>query len=257
MALGRFIGKVAAITGAGAGIGAATARRIAAEGGKVALLDFAEADVRRVAGGIEVGGGECLTLAGDIADPETSARLIAAAVERWEHVDVLVANAAVRQFGPLGSSTAADWDRVLAVNLLGTTESCLAAARQMRLGRRGGSVVLVSSTYALVGRCDMPIYDASKAALLSLTRSLAVELAGDNIRVNSICPGFTITEFHLRRAAEHGRTEAELRAVEHHGLLRRPAEPDEIAAAIAFLASDDASYITASNLMVDAGRHVL
>ena len=117
-------------------------------------------------------------------------------------------------------------------------------------------MVLVSSANALVGRATMPIYDAAKAGVLSLTRSLAVDLAGDRIRVNSICPGFTVTDFHVRRAAAQGRTAEDLRAAQP-GLLKRPAEPEEMAAAIAFLASDDASYITATNLMVDAGGHAV
>jgi NAD(P)-dependent dehydrogenase (short-subunit alcohol dehydrogenase family) len=102
----------------------------------------------------------------------------------------------------------------------------------------------------------MPIYDATKAAILSLTRSLAIELAPDGIRVNSVSPGFTVTEFHLRRAAAEGRDAAELRATQS-GLFRRPAKPEEIAGAIAFLASSDASYVTATNLMVDAGVHAM
>src|SRR5438552_13054179 len=118
----------------------------------------------------------------------------------------------------------------------------------------GGAMVLVSSMNALVGRANMPIYDAAKAGVLSLTRSLAVELAGDGIRVNSLCPGFTVTDYHLRRAAAQGRGADDLRAASP-GLLKRPAEPEEMAAAIAFLASDDDSYITATNLMVDGGRH--
>jgi NAD(P)-dependent dehydrogenase (short-subunit alcohol dehydrogenase family) len=115
-------------------------------------------------------------------------------------------------------------------------------------------MVLVSSLHALIGRRDMPLYDATKAAVLSLARSLAVDLAGDNIRVNTVCPGFTVTDYHIRRAEAQGRTADELRAT-RTGLFQRPAEPSELAAAIAFLASDDASYITATNLMVDAGRH--
>jgi meso-butanediol dehydrogenase/(S,S)-butanediol dehydrogenase/diacetyl reductase len=116
-------------------------------------------------------------------------------------------------------------------------------------------MVLVSSINAVVGRDNMPVYDAAKAGVLSLTRSLAIDLAKDGVRVNSVCPGFTVTDFHIRRAEEQGRTADDLRATQC-GLFNRPAEPDEIAAAIVFLASGDASYITGTNLMVDAGRHI-
>jgi NAD(P)-dependent dehydrogenase (short-subunit alcohol dehydrogenase family) len=117
-------------------------------------------------------------------------------------------------------------------------------------------MVLVSSICAVVGRDDMPIYDATKAGILSLMRSLAVDLAGDGIRVNSICPGFVVTDFHIRRARAQGKDPEELRTISA-GLLKRPGRPEEMAAAIAFLASDDASYITATNLMADAGSHAV
>jgi 2-hydroxycyclohexanecarboxyl-CoA dehydrogenase len=250
----RFEGKVAVITGGGAGIGLATARRIGAEGGRVTLLDWSGDDLERARGMLADAGTECEGVLGSVAAMEDCERAVARAQERWGRVDVLVANAGVRVVGSLLEATDEDWESILSVNLRGVANAGVAAARAMRAGGNGGAMVLVSSMNAFVGRRAMPIYDAAKAGVVSLARSLAVDLAEDRIRVNSVCPGFTVTDFHLRRAAAAGRTADDLRATPS-GLFKRPAEPEELAAAIAFLASDDASYITATNLMVDAGRH--
>jgi 2-hydroxycyclohexanecarboxyl-CoA dehydrogenase len=254
--LQRFADKVAVITGGGAGIGLATARRIASEGGRVALLDSAGDDLEAALDTLRRDGAECIGFQGSVAVPDDCDGIVSMALQRWDRLDVLVANAGARAFGSLFEATDADWERVLSVNLRGTVSSCLVAADAMRACNSRGALVLVSSIHAAVGRNDMPIYDASKAALLSIARSLAIELAKDGIRVNSVCPGFTVTDFHVRRAASHGRTVEDLRRTQS-GLFNRPAEPHEVAAAIAFLASGDASYITGTNLMVDAGRHIV
>ncbi len=255
----RFDKQVAVITGAAAGIGLATARRLGSEGCRLALLDSDEPGLQAALRSLMASDLEVVGLCGEAADSRTVEALVGLALEHWDRLDVVVANAAARAFGPLvepGAPQDTDWERLCAVNLRGTAEVCRAGATAIRVCGTRGAMVLVGSVHALVGRSGMPIYDATKAGILGLARSLAVELAPDGIRVNSVCPGFTITEFHLRRAAAEGRTEGELRATSA-GLFGRPADPSEIAAAIAFLASGDASYITATNLMVDAGVHAV
>lgn len=251
----RFEGKVALITGGAAGIGFATAQRLGREGARVAILDHSAPDVELARSVLEADEIECSVQEGDVSRREEVQAWIQGVLTDWQRADVLVANAGARHFGSLLDATDADWERVLSVNLKGTGDTCVTAAKAMRAVGEGGAIVVVSSVHSFVGRADMPIYDATKAGLLSLTRSLAVDLAPD-IRVNSVCPGFTVTDFHLRRAEGQGRTREDLQTVPV-GLLMRPARPAEVAAAIAFLASEDASYITGTNLMVDGGRHAI
>ena len=252
----RFEQQVALVTGGGAGIGLATVRRLASEGARVGLLDWSEQDLERALAELRRDGAEVIGVAGDPAGADVCEAAVGAVLERWDRLDVLVANAGVRAFGSLTEARDEDWERVLGVNLRGVANACVAAAEGMRACHSRGAMVLVSSANSLIGRASMPIYDAAKAGVLSLARSLAVELAPEGIRVNSVCPGFTVTDFHIRRAEAAGRTADDLRA-SLSGLFKRPAEPAELAAAIAFLASGDASYITATNLMVDGGGHAV
>ncbi len=251
----RFADQVAVVTGGGAGIGLATARRLGAEGARVVVLDWTAADLDRAAALLTEDGTDFRCVRGDVSSTADCEAAVREALDAWGRLDVLVANAGVRHFGSLLDATEEDWQRVLSVNLRGTANACIAAAREMQRRDTPGALVLVSSVHAEVARAHMPIYDATKAAIVSLTRSLAVDLA-PRIRVNCVSPGFTVTDFHVRRAAAENRTEADLLATPS-GLLQRAAQPSELAAAIAFLASADASYITATNLLVDAGVHAI
>jgi NAD(P)-dependent dehydrogenase (short-subunit alcohol dehydrogenase family) len=148
----RFAGRVVLITGGAAGIGRATARRVTAEAGRVVLLDWSGDDLAAALAELEGAGAGCAGLRGDAARMEDCEAAVRLAIERWGRLDALVANAGVRAFGSLLEATDADWERILAVNLRGVANGCVAAARAMRAGGRGGSMVLVSSQNALVGR---------------------------------------------------------------------------------------------------------
>ena len=248
------IHRVAIITGGAAGIGKACAIRFAAEGMKTVIGDMSAEDGAQTVDALKQMGAEAVFLHGSIASECFSTDLASAALDRWGSIDVLVANAANRNFTPLQYATEQEWDQMLAVNLKGTAFSCKAVLPQM-IAQHSGSIVLISSVHHQLGRSEMPLYDATKAGIVSLTKSLAVDHAGDGIRANAVCPGFTVTDFHTRKAVAEGRSVEELKSSKV-GLLQRPADPAEIAAAVYFLASDEASFITGQALMVDGGLSV-
>ncbi|UCH27310.1 MAG: SDR family oxidoreductase [Trueperaceae bacterium] len=248
--------KVALVTGGGAGIGKACALKFASEGMKVLIGDMDPEDGQSVAAAIEEAGGESRFLEGDVSDPAVPSLWAQEAIHTWGRIDVLVANAGVRVYSSVLEATEEDWERILAVNLRGVARSCQAVLPAM-IEQQSGAIVVVSSVHALVGRVEMPLYDATKAAILSLVRSLAVTHGRDGIRINAVCPGFTVTDFHLRRAEAEGfPPEQVYKWGEGYGLLGRAARPEEIASAVAFLAGEGASMITGQTLMVDGGRSV-
>ncbi len=246
--------RVAIITGGAAGIGRACAIRFAEEGMKIVIGDMSAEDGAQTLAILREMGAEAVFLRGTIAEECFSTDLANAALDRWGSIDVLVANAANRNFTPLQHATEQEWDEMLAVNLKGTAFSCKAVLPQM-ISQQSGAIVLISSVHHQLGRSEMPIYDATKAGIVSLTKSLAVDHARDGIRANAVCPGFTVTDFHTRKAVAEGRSVEELKRSKV-GLLQRPADPSEIAAAVNFLASDEASFITGQALMVDGGLSV-
>ena len=255
---GRMAGRVALITGGGGGIGEATGRLFAEEAAAVALLDREAKAVEAAAAGIRaaVPGAQVLALAGDVTREDDVGRLVEETAARFGALHTLVNVAGVRVYAPLAEAAAADWERIIGVNVLGTAHCCKAALPRLRASGRG-TIVNVSSVYGLMGRTGMGQYDTTKAAVLGLTRALAVEEAPHRIRVNAVCPGGTITPYHIRRAAARGVSEAELRAQRAgDNLLGRWAEPREVAFPILFLASDESSFVTGATLMVDAGRSI-
>lgn len=245
--------KVVLITGGGAGIGRATARRFAREGWHVLITDLAKAPAEATLGELRSAGADARLVLGNAADEAHAQEAAHLALETWGRIDAFVANAGARARGSILDATAADWELILDVNLKGVAYGCRAVLPAM-IAQRAGAIVIVSSKSWWQARASMMLYDASKAAVVSLARSLAVAHGKDGIRVNAVCPGHTMTDFHERNAAQQGRTPAELRAsLAGMNLLGRPAEPEQIAGPIYFLCSDDASHITGQPLMVEGG----
>ena len=254
----RLAGKVALVTGGGGGIGEATARLCWEEGARVTIVDSDAAAAGEAARAIDPSGERTLAIAADLATEAEAARAVRETVAGFGRLDILVNVAGVRVWGPITEATPESWDFVLGVNLLALAYcSKFAVPEMVRVG--GGSIVNVSSANAVVGRKGMGQYDASKNAVLALTRSMACDHADQQIRVNAVCPGPTLTTYHVRRrAASKGispeQAEAELRAAgAPHTLLGRQAEPREIAYAILFLACAESSYVTGATFMIDGG----
>ena len=252
-------GRVALITGAAGGIGAATAELFCAQQAKVLLVDCdaAALDAQLTSIRYRVPGAMIESHAADITDEVEAAGAVALAVKMFGQLNVLVNNAAVRYLSPVADADLKHWETVLAVNLLGAVKMSKAAMPELR--RSGNaSIVNLSSTYAQVGRKDFGAYDASKAALLSLTRTLAFEGAEHGIRANAVCPGGTLTPFTMGRARGRGLSEAELRGqAKADTLLKRWGEASEIAYPVLWLASNEASFVTGAILMVDGGTSVM
>ncbi len=259
--MSRLDGKVALITGGGAGIGAATARRFCAEGARVVLVDLdagrLEATKVSIQGGTEPEvGPRVATCVADVADEGAAERAVQAALGAFGRLDVLVNNAAMRNYSAVAEATAEEWAKVVSVNLTAAAGFARAALPALRESGKG-AIVNVSSCYAVAGRKGMAIYDATKAGLLALTRTLAHEEARHGIRANAVCPGPTLTEFHIERARAAGKDRTALeRARDDASLLGRWATPEEIAAPILWLASDEASFVTGAALMVDGGLSI-
>lgn len=254
----RLNDRVAIITGGAGGIGAATARLFCEEGGLVALVDLPSSPLAEVAQAIrdQCVGASVLEVPVDLADESAASSVADQVLRQLGRIDVLVNNAGVRAYEPLAEAQAETWHRILAVNLLSyayLTRACLPALRAS--GR--GAIVNVSSTHAVNPRAGMGQYDVAKAGILSMTRTLAFEEASHGVRVNAVCPGLTLTPFHVRRAAPSGKTERDLRTEKVDvNLQRRWADPREVACPILWLASDEASFMTAATLMVDGGSRV-
>ncbi len=247
---------VVVITGAGAGIGRACAVRFAQEGARVVVVDRTDADGQETAELLKSMGAKALFVHADVSSEDQCRRFAEAACDAFGRIDVLVANAGVRVFGTILESTEADWDKILGVNLKGVSFSCKAVLPRM-IGQKSGAIVLIGSTTAITGRTNMPLYDAAKFGVLSLTRSLAATYGKDGIRVNAVCPSFTLTDFHFRKAAAEGVSPEELRERNKgYGLLGRPGEPEEIAAVVSFMAGKDASFVTGQYLIVDGGYSI-
>lgn len=254
----RLAGKACLITGGSGGIGAATARLFWQEGASVALVDLDATALNDTAWEISPTGERVAAFAVNLVDEGEAARVVRETVDRFGTLDVLANIAAVRVYGPVTQATSESWDQILSVNVRAVANCCKYAIPHMATGG-GGSIVSVSSSNASVGRSGMAQYDASKAALLSLTRSMACDHANNGIRVNTVSPGPTLTPFHVRnRSARTGESLEEAEAAMREAgapdtLLRRQAEPIDIAYAMLFLAGPESSYVTGANFAIDGG----
>lgn len=248
MAAGRLQGKVALVTGAGSGIGRASAERFAAEGARVAVVDLKGAE--DVAEAIEAAGGEAIALRTDVADEEAVAAMAAAAIERFGRVDVLMNNAGILDdYLPAADMPTAVWDRVLGVNLNAQFFTARALLPQM-VERGAGAIVNVASTAGLNGGNGGAAYTASKHAVIGFTRQLCFDYARKGIRCNVLCPG--AVETGMTKEIFASPDAAVMEAVES-APIGRWAQPEELAAAALFLASDEASFVNGAVYLVDGG----
>jgi NAD(P)-dependent dehydrogenase (short-subunit alcohol dehydrogenase family) len=245
-------GKTILVTGGASGIGAATAKKAAARGAEVLIADKDLARGQQVVDVICDAGGRATLEAVDLTDEDSIAAMGRRVVERWGALHGLVNNAGILRFTPLDTFKAADWDQLMTTNLKSAalvTVNLLPALKQAG----AAAIVNISSDGGFVARATLLAYDISKGGMCVMTRSMAAELVKHGIRVNTVAPGFIVTEMHYAAAADPAARKRELEEINNVGLMGRLGRPEEIASAICFLLSDDASYITATTLHVDGG----
>lgn len=259
MSTPRLFKKTALITGGGAGIGAATARLFCSEGAGVMLVDADASSLERTRQALidEFPSAWVSIMAANVSDGPLAQTAVERCIAERGTLDILVNNASMRNYSAAADATAQEWHAVVDVNLVGTANYCSATLPAMRK-TGSGAIVNIASCYAITGRKGMALYDATKAALLSFTRTLAFEESSFGVRVNAICPGSTLTDFHLGRAQTAGKNVEQLKVERKDtSLIGRWASPEEIAWPIVWLASSEASFITGTTLMVDGGLHII
>ena len=242
-------GKVALVTGAASGIGAATARRFAAEGAKVVVVDLNGDGAAEVAASIRAAGGVASSFAADVADPAASGEMVRHAVSTHGSLDVLDNNATSGTMARVADVSLEDWNRVVAVNL---TAPFLAAkfAIPVMLERTGGVIINISSAAGVLAEEGLAAYASAKAGLLALTRNIAAEYGRRGIRCNAVCPGAVLTP---PTSAFINAVDGIQARMERATPLRRIASPEEIASVVVFLASDESSFVNGATIMVDGG----
>jgi NAD(P)-dependent dehydrogenase (short-subunit alcohol dehydrogenase family) len=258
--MGRLDGKIAAITGGASGIGEATVRRFIAEGAGVAFCDRDGERGQRVAAELETAGAKVAFTHADVGTEAACLAFVNGAAQKFGRLDILVNNAGIRKYEKVDEASAASWNEILSVNLMSYVFCAKAAVPLMRgnQGAPGGAIVNVASVRSVVAGGGNLQYDTTKSAIAGLTRALAADHSAEGIRVNAVGPGPIFTPFHARRIAAAGETVEQYNTRAAQGtMLKRPGRPEEVAAAILFLSSDDASYVTGALLFVDGGMTAL
>jgi NAD(P)-dependent dehydrogenase (short-subunit alcohol dehydrogenase family) len=249
----RFAGKVAIVTGGASGIGKATARRFASEGASVVIADINSTAATEVAEGINRDGGKATAAACDISQDTQVQRLMSSATQSFGRIDILV-NCAARFLMKGGKEAREeDWREIFGTNVAGTALCSRYAAQRMKeIG--GGAIVIVSSISGMIADPDYATYSTSKAALIMLARSLAIDFGAWNVRVNAISPGAVDTPSLKNALERENLSQEQFQAIiSGRQCLSMLIQPDDIARPILFLASDDARAVTGANLVVDAG----
>ena len=245
--MNRVADKVALITGGGSGIGAATARLMCSEGAKVMLIDMNPEGLANTRQEIieRLPKAHVATFEADVSDAKKAVRSVEETLRLFARLDILVNNASMRNYSTIGDAKPEEWQAMAGVNLIGTANYCRAALPTLRKTDRA-CIVNVSSAYAVTGRKGMGLYDATKAGMLAMTRTLACEEAAHGVRVNAVCPGSTLTGFHAKRAEAAGKSVEQLKTERQTtSLLARWATPEEIAWPMVWLASDEAHSLPA------------
>lgn len=248
--MGRLDGRVAIVTGAAQGIGAAFARAMAGEGARVAIADLDSGAA--IVDELKAGGAEAIDVPTDVADEDSCKAMVARTVEAFGGLDIIVNNAAVFTTvdrKPFDEITVAEWDRVLAVNTKGVWLCCKAAVPEMRK-RKHGKIISICTGRIFKGSPFFLHYDASKAAVLGITRSLARELGDDNICVNAIAPGSTMSENVLKRTNWMGGGPERTRGTR---AIKQDEKPEDLVGACLYLASADSDFVTGQTIVVDGG----
>jgi NAD(P)-dependent dehydrogenase (short-subunit alcohol dehydrogenase family) len=248
------MGRVALITGGGQGLGFAFATRLAAEGADIVIADIEKAEA--AASKISASGARAIGVAADVSKEADAERSAARAIEAFGRIDILVNNAAffaTMTHGPFENIGVEEWNRMMSINVLGTYLFCRACVPHMRK-QGGGRIINIASGTALKGVPGSLHYVASKGAIIAFTRSLARELGKDNITVNAVAPGLTLSDGVVAR---RGSNDASLEVQRRSRALQRDEKPEDLVGVVSFLASDDAAFMTGQTLAVDGGSAMI
>ncbi len=249
----RLEGKVAIITGAGSGIGEATAVMFGKEGAKVVVADIDQKKGMDTVNLIKSNNGEAIFIPVDVSTAESVKKMVKFTIETYGKLDIIVNNVGIYIQANAVETSEKDWDRIMSINLKGVFLCCKYSIPEMVKNKKGGVIVNVSSEAGIVGIKKQIAYNVSKSGIIALTKSIAVDFAANNIRANCVCPGTTETLLvrdAISKAANPGKTRRELEEVRPANRLGRP---DEIAAGILYLASDESQYATGAVLSIDGG----